>query len=45
MDSVGLSVNYTIKGLRESSQNFIVITAWVKEDERGGQGHTFKSAT
>jgi hypothetical protein len=27
----------------ESSQTVIVVTASVKEDERGGQGHTSKS--
>jgi hypothetical protein len=28
---------------QESSQTVIVVTASVKEDERGGQGHTFTS--
>jgi hypothetical protein len=29
--------------LSESSLTVIVVTAWVKEDERGGQGHTSAS--
>jgi hypothetical protein len=31
---------YTYKMLLESSQTVIVVTASVKEDEKGGQGHT-----
>jgi hypothetical protein len=34
---------YTYKVLSESSRTVIVVIASVKEDERGGQGHTSAS--
>jgi hypothetical protein len=39
---ISLSV-YQSTGVSESSRTVIVVTASVKEDERGGQGHTFES--
>jgi hypothetical protein len=32
-----------IRGISESSRTVTVVTASMKEDERGGQGHTFAS--
>jgi hypothetical protein len=42
MEYLGQKTNIT-RCLMESTQTVIVLTAWVKVDERGGQGHTSAS--